>query len=490
MGLIATPTRALVTLSLVLLVVRAYAATRVGFGDAEALYAAYALHPQPSYLDHPGLVGSLARVLGHGGAPSPPVAHAATSILATLVPWIATLAARAAGAERSRAPIAGLALVAAPEITVGLFGLTPDLILAPLWLATLGAFALALRAPGGSITSLFAFLVAGGAAGLAADGKVSALLLFPAMAAALPARHLRSWGPWLGLALGALLFLPVVVFEARAGYPMLQHRLVATQGAAGVSFRNAAALVGGQLGYLSPIVAVGAALSLRRALGLRLSTPGNDVPRFLRLAAVVPLVPLVLACLWSRVAEPHWLAPALLALPLLLARGDVFLPPRIVRWALPSGLALSALAHGWALTELAPRWLGRAYEARYDLANDLYATPALAAAVSAARARALERAYVPPVIVAVHWTIAAQLASALGDVPITTRGEESDDFRRWLPRTQWERRPAIVWVTDDRFDAAPPPAWSMVEETTVALVRGGRVVRRARVAILVQSAGG
>ena len=30
---------------------------RFGFGDSEALYACYALHPQPAYLDHPALIG-------------------------------------------------------------------------------------------------------------------------------------------------------------------------------------------------------------------------------------------------------------------------------------------------------------------------------------------------------------------------------------------------------------------------------------------------
>ena len=61
----------LAAVSLVLFAVRIFAATRVGFGDSEALYACYALSPQPAYLDHPGLVGLFARAIGHGTAPSP-----------------------------------------------------------------------------------------------------------------------------------------------------------------------------------------------------------------------------------------------------------------------------------------------------------------------------------------------------------------------------------------------------------------------------------
>lgn len=489
MSRLCTPLRVLVALSLALLALRLYAATRVGFGDAEALYAAYALHPQPSYLDHPGLVGSVARLLGGGGAPSPLAAHLATSLLATLVPWLGAFAARFAGAPWSRSPIAGLALASAPELTVGLFGMTPDALLAPLWIVALGAIANALRASVGSPRATFSFLLAGAAIGLGADAKVSALLLVPAAAiAVIRSPHARSLGPLLGLALAGLLFSPVALFEARSGFPMLAHRFVTTQTGAGLSLRNAGALVGGQLAYLSPLVAAGAAiLVVRTARGEggkdgRASDPSAE---WLRFATLVPLVPLAALCLWSRVAEPHWLAPALLALPLALARGDQALPRAVRALALPTGLAMSLAAHAWALTELAPRWLGSAYEARYDLANDLYAAKPLARSVDAAVARATELSGVPPVVVAAHWTVAAQLAAALGDVPITTTGD--DDFARWLPRSRWERRPAIVWVTDDRFDASPPPAWTTAEESIVPLVRGGRVVRRARVLVLVRA---
>src|SRR5580698_11427148 len=80
------------------LALRLVAAARVGFGDSEALYASYALHPQPAYLDHPGLIGSVARAIGGGTAPTPERAHIVTSLLATLVPWVMVLACRACGA--------------------------------------------------------------------------------------------------------------------------------------------------------------------------------------------------------------------------------------------------------------------------------------------------------------------------------------------------------------------------------------------------------
>src|SRR6185436_6162329 len=113
--------------TLALLAVRLYAATRLGFGDAEALYACYARHPQPVYLDHPGLIGVIARMIGRGGAPGPIAAHVGTSLLATAAPWVAAWAARAMGASWPGAALAAFTLMLVPEISVGLFGLTPDL---------------------------------------------------------------------------------------------------------------------------------------------------------------------------------------------------------------------------------------------------------------------------------------------------------------------------------------------------------------------------
>src|SRR5579862_2171542 len=105
--------------SAALLAVRLYAARRVGFGDSEALYASYALHPQPAYLDHPGLIGIVARALGGGRAPTPWQAHVMTSLVSTIVPWLMALTCRACGASWRRALAAGLIAALVPEMAIG-----------------------------------------------------------------------------------------------------------------------------------------------------------------------------------------------------------------------------------------------------------------------------------------------------------------------------------------------------------------------------------
>ena len=248
--------------SVALLAVRLYAASRLGFGDAEALYACYARHPQPVYLDHPGLIGVIARVLGQGRVPSPYAAHLGTSLLATATPWVAALAARAAGASWPGAALAAFTLMLVPEISVGLFGLTPDLPLILLWYAAVGLSALGIAAKPGSARALAFALGSGFAVGLACDAKVSGILLLLGLVLAWASRpasdHRRSVAPYAALAVALVLFCPVVLDEIERGFPMLRHRLVDTQRGAGISPRNVAALAGGQLLYVTPPLLFGA----------------------------------------------------------------------------------------------------------------------------------------------------------------------------------------------------------------------------------------
>src|SRR5258708_10748890 len=136
---------------------RLVAAARVGFGDSEALYASYALHPQPAYLDHPGLVGLFAHAVGGGTAPSPERAHQVTAVLSAAVPWAMAALCRACGATPRRATAAALVFAFVPEIAVGLFALTPDLLLAPAWIAALACAAIGLQSAPGSPRASFPF---------------------------------------------------------------------------------------------------------------------------------------------------------------------------------------------------------------------------------------------------------------------------------------------------------------------------------------------
>jgi hypothetical protein len=481
--------------SVALLAVRLFAAQRLGFGDAEALYACYARHPQPVYVDHPGLVGLVARMISGGSSSlSPFAAHQVTAWLATAAPWIAALAARAAGASPAGCALAALALMLAPEISVGLFGLTPDLLLIVFWYASVAGSLWALSAEPGSSRALGGALASGVAAGLACDAKVTGVLLLAGLAwawASAGARaHRRTLAPWAGLAIALVLISPVVLDEFARGFPMLRHRLVDTQKDAGLSLRNVGGLLGGQLVYVTPPLLVGAFIVARDLHRRRHA----DAASRLLWSVTITALPLVVLCCVSRVAEPHWVAPLYLALPVHLARraGEVRLVgARLARSAVVTGGAVVVAAHAWVLFPIGPRLLGEHYTPRYDLANDLYVWAAGLPVVQKALAESADSELPPAIVVGPHWTVCAQLHAALpAEVLVGCQGEIPDDFTRWLPPSIWRRAPVILYVTDDRFRAR---AEGLRDHRSGAswradVRRGGALVRRILVTKLVASA--
>jgi hypothetical protein len=478
--------------SLALLIVRLVAATRVGFGDSEALYASYAMHPQPAYLDHPALVGLVARLVGRGTAPSPEQAHVVTATLATLVPWAMVVACRACGAAWDRAVLASLVFAVVPEIAVGLFALTPDLLLAFCWIGTLASAAWAFRSRPGSPAAALGFSAAGVLAGIATTAKITGALLALGLTlsyASRPARpHARSIAPWAGLVAGIVAAVPLAQYEATTGWPMLVHRLVDTQGEAGLSLRNVGALLGGQLLYLSPFVVVVAVLGAREAWAAQ----GDAVGMLLLATFAVPLAGLLPLCLWSAVAEPHWMAPALLSLVPALARAPQAVPRRLAIAAGATGAAMVAAAHAWVLVPAASRLVPAAPDPRIDLADELYGWPEVVRAVRAEAASAWTPGATrgDVAVVGPHWVVCAQLEAALrGDIAVGCDTPIRDDFDIWWPRPLWKKAEAIIWVTDARFGPPPALAAYMTSRTSkVRLFRDGRTVRVFTIATMTRRA--
>ncbi len=486
-------------LSLALLGLRLNVAYGLGFGDAEALYACYALYPQPAYLDHPGLIGALLRLLGAGTAPSPETAHAASALLATLIPWLGAAAAWASGQSWEHSARVVLAMALVPEMSVGLFGVSPDLPLAICWLSSLAAVCYLTRATRQhphSRRTLLAWLVLGVALGFGVLAKVSAGLLGVALVVASLRKSTRpiwrGYGPWLALLLALILTAPLVTWEVNQGYPMLRHRLVATQAHAGVSLTNLLKLIGGQLIYVTPPYLI-AAWFVARDLYRRRRT--DELSQTLWLCFALPLGALTALCLWSDRAEPHWLAPALLPLGIHCARYDL-ISKRLGVISLVTGalvaLSVWAAVKTDAFIQLASSQLGQAlggYRPRYDLTNDLYAWgPGRKLLRQAVEGVIRDSGHTPMVVGAPHWMVCAQAQLAVeGHVRTGCYSLLPNDFDRWTPRTEWRRASSILLVQDSRYpidEAREFPERRVVSSWRTQVRRGSHVVRTIRISRL------
>ena len=499
-------------LSLALTAVRLDLSQRVGFGDAEALYATYALHPQPAYLDHPGLIGAIFRLTAGADVPDPRVTHLVTSLAATALPWFGFAAARICGASTPRALWCFFGLALMPLLLIGTFAMTPDLPLAYAWIGALACAVFSVSRPADSWSALLAATLCGVCVGFAAWSKASgALLGVGLLTASFSPALRRRWltlGPWSALLVSSILVSPIIAWEVDHGWPMLIHRLLATQSEAGLSLRNLGAFLGGQLLYITPPFLLLAWVTLREAWKARSSTDS-----FLVLGSVlVPGVILAGLCLWSRVAEPHWFAPTYLGLVFYMP----FLPnPEIVspRWRVACmGVGLTSAILGYALVR--SPWLtqfmawqsqrfGKAFEPRYDLSNDLYAWQPAQPMLEQTLTQVARETGEMPVLFGPHWTVCAQVSVVLPKgVPVGCLSQHGDDFFTWNPPEQWLGQSPLIYVTDDRFDLGlrydsaadserdvPLPGYRARLHRRVAVQRGGHTVRIIRASWLERDSG-
>jgi hypothetical protein len=235
-------------------------------------------------------------------------------------------------------------------------------------------------------------------------------------------------------------------------------------------------------------VAVLAVLSAREAWAGR----GDAVGALLLATFAVPFAVLLPLCLWSRVAEPHWMAPALLSLVPALARAPRPAPKRLIIAAGATGAAAVAAVHAWVLWPAASRFVPVPQDPRVDLANELYGWPEVVRAVRAEAASAWAPGSVrgDVAVVGPHWVVCAQLEAALrGEIAVGCDTPIRDDFDLWWPRALWKKADAIIWVTDARF--GPPPAlasYATARTSKVRLFRGGRAVRVFTIATMTRRA--
>jgi 4-amino-4-deoxy-L-arabinose transferase-like glycosyltransferase len=329
----------------VLAIVLAGAAVRLALGAVvpitvdEAYYVDWARHLQLGYLDHPPLVAwLLAPSLALLGSSTFAVRLPAVLLQAGTTLFAASLA-RARGGRAAAVTLA-LLLQAVPIFSLGATLMTPDASLALAWAGALWSVERALRGDGSPGTSPRWFLAGGAFLGLAALSKLHGGLLGVALLAALLVsargrRALASPWPWAGVLVAALVASPMLWWNASHGWPSFVFQ--ASHGARGREFSlgRLAGSLGGQAGYVSPLVLVLAAAAAWRALR-RLEDPVTAV---LALSSLPVVAFFTAAAAFTPGALPHWAAPGWLSACILLAIGGT----RLLRPALGIGFGLSGL---------------------------------------------------------------------------------------------------------------------------------------------------
>ena len=343
--------------------VRVLLAATIGLGVDESYAVAVARQWSLGYFDHPPLAfwiaGAVARLTGHENGF---VMRLPFIVMFAGTTWLVyRIGARQFG-EWAGA-YAALLVNLAPVFSVSTGGwILPDGPLMFFLLLAVACLTRALLENGGPALSWW--IAAGLAAGLALLSKYQAVLPIVGLLTFLltqPAarRRLRTPGPYVGGALAALLFTPVIAWNARHGWASFRFQLARGASEPGLHLGALLENVGGQAGYLLPWIWLPLVAVLWRGL---VRGPRDAKRWFFICLAIWPIGLFTLVALGGKPGLPHWPAAGYLMLfPLLgdvvasrMARGDA----RVRRWLAASAIAF-AIILAIVATQTATGWMTR-----------------------------------------------------------------------------------------------------------------------------------
>jgi 4-amino-4-deoxy-L-arabinose transferase-like glycosyltransferase len=331
-------------LTLAVTALRLWAAAYADLNPDEAYYWYWSRHLAASYFDHPPMVAYLIRLSTDlfGNAP---LGVRFLSIL-LIVPISAATYATGRVLFDHTVGARGLLWLNA-TVLVGVGGLiaTPDMPSVLFWILSTLALAIATRSGNGPW-----WFLAGCCAGLGVLSKLTDLFLAPGiLLCLLSVREQRRWlrtpWPWLGVAVAALLLVPMIRWNAAHEWITFTKQLGRAEPSAFYP-KGLPEYIAGQYLLLNPGVATFAGIGFVLWLRRRLSDarPGLDmlVPTVLPL-----LLYFAVHALFARV-EGNWLAPVYPTLALIAAVAAESAAPSVgLKWiraaTVPVGFAIAAL---------------------------------------------------------------------------------------------------------------------------------------------------
>lgn len=462
--------------------VRVLLAATIGPGVDEAYDVVLSRAPSLAYFDHPPLsfwiTGLVARLAGTERML--PVRLPIVLLFAGTTWLLYRLGARLYGAWAGA--WGAVALNVSPVFAVPIGGwVLPD---GPLvFFMVLAALCTARALFGATRGATTWWVAAGFATGLAALSKYHAIFVpVGVLLYLLTRREARRWlvapGPYLAAAIAAVMFTPVILWNARHGWASFAFQGTRGAGRPGVHPLAMLGAIGGQAAYLLPWIW----LPLLWVLVAGIARGPRDAHRwFLCCLAIGPIALFTLVALGGRPGLPHWPAPGYLMLfPLLgaaiaqrLQRGD-----RRVRIWLASSTAAFALLLALFATQAATGWVGRLAPGllrRGDPTSEVLDWRDLRDAI--ARGHLLDAG---TFVAAPSWITGAKISYALGPrVPVLCLCDAPHHFAYLRDTRDFVGQDALLVVRADRAPTTAarlaPSFTSLVPVAWVPIRRAGRV---------------
>jgi 4-amino-4-deoxy-L-arabinose transferase-like glycosyltransferase len=291
----------------------------------ETYYWEWSRHLAAGYFDHPPAIAVLIRAGTALFGDTPLGVRAGSIVAGGIASWALVVLARrlydhgAGHASDGGEQRAALLMACIPIALVGFVLATPDAPLLAAVAVMLVALDRAFAAPVGSAEALRWWCAAGVMLGVGLCAKYTAVLIpFGVLCAMLVHPTLRARfrepGPYVATLVAIVVFSPVIHWNADHDWIsfvfQVRHGLGTPKGSA---FTREANLLGGQLGLISPIIAVMAGIAIVQAL----RRPADD-RRFALAAIATVIIAFFAISALRKPVEANWPAPAFLAaLPLL-----------------------------------------------------------------------------------------------------------------------------------------------------------------------------
>jgi hypothetical protein len=481
--------------------IRLVCSVSLGPGNDEAYHYLYATHPALSYFDHPPMVAWVEMA----GLAIPGAGHAAWALRigfialsagSTLV--LARLTSRYYGEKAGFMAAMALNLTGYYGLAASMFAL-PDGPLLFFWLSTLDRLSLAVE--GSDDWRLRHWAAAGVAWGGAMLSKYHAIFLPMGVAALLlldprRRRRLLQPGPYLALAIGLMLFSPVLIWNARNGWVSFLFQGGRAVGGWTPRPDYLVRTLLAQAGYLFPWIWVPTVLLLVQ--GWRRWPSMSDGPERLWLCVAAFPLAVFTAVASFRLVLPHWSLIGLMPLFPMLGRAwadRLETKPVAFRRRLAAYAGLSLTLVALTLIEFRTGWFQRGGSSRWGLLSDrtdptldFYGWDQVAGKLRQLGLMDDSRSFV----FTRYWYQSAQIAYALGgDRPaLCYNSDDPRGFAFWSRPEDWIGHDGVLVLVGDEPEAVSRyfGRWfAKVERASEFWVeRSGKPVRRIRLYRCVQ----